>query len=160
MADTIYNFSVKDTHGNDVSMSDFKNKDILIVNVASKCGFTPQYEELEKIFQEGKDRNLVVIGFPCNQFGHQEPGSNEEIQEFCKMNYGVSFPIMSKVEVNGKNANPLYQFLKSSQKGLLGSEAIKWNFTKFWVGKDGVPVKRYAPQVKPSDIWKEISEAK
>ena len=112
---------------------------------------------MEKIYQAGKDQDFVIIGFPCNQFGQQEPGSDQEIQEFCQLNYGVSFPIMSKINVNGADAAPLYKFLKSSKKGLLGSEAIKWNFTKFWVGKDGVPVKRYAPQVKPNEIWKEIS---
>ena len=160
MSETIYDFTVKDSEGNEIPMSEFKNKNILIVNVASKCGFTPQYEELEKIYQTGKDQEFIVLGFPCNQFGHQEPGNNQEIQAFCQLNFGVSFPVMSKIDVNGQEAAPLYKYLKNSQKGLLGSEAIKWNFTKFWVGKDGVPKKRYAPQVKPQDIWEEITKEK
>jgi glutathione peroxidase len=159
MASTIYEFSVKNAAGEEVYLEEYKDKNIIIVNVASKCGFTPQYEGLEKIYKEGKDHNLIVLGFPCNQFGKQEPGSDEEIQGFCQMNYGVSFPVFSKIDVNGENTHPLYQFLKSSQKGLLGSEAIKWNFTKFWIGKDGIPKKRFAPQDKPESIWKEIKNS-
>ena len=159
MSSTIYDFSVQDAKGDSVSLETYKGKNIIIVNVASKCGFTPQYEGLEKIYQEGKDKDLVILGFPCNQFGKQEPGNDEEIQSFCQVNYGVSFPVFSKIEVNGENTHPLYEYLKSEQKGLLGSEAIKWNFTKFWIGKDGVPKKRYAPQDKPDAIWKEIQNS-
>lgn len=155
---TIYDFSVKNASGEEVSLEQYKGKNIIIVNVASKCGFTPQYEGLEKIYKEGKDKDLMILGFPCNQFGKQEPGSNEEIQGFCQLNYGVSFPVMAKIDVNGDDTHPLYKFLKTSQKGLLGSEAIKWNFTKFWVNKEGLPVKRYAPQDKPEAIWSEIQQ--
>ena len=159
MSTTIYDFSVQNSSGETVSLEKYKGKNIIIVNVASKCGFTPQYEGLEKVYQDGKDNNLVILGFPCNQFGKQEPGSDEEIQSFCQKNYGVSFPVFSKIEVNGENTHPLYQFLKSQQKGLLGSEAIKWNFTKFWVGIDGTPKKRFAPQDKPEAIWEEIKNS-
>tara|TARA_B100000927_G_C16436994_1_gene458076 strand:- start:442 stop:918 length:477 start_codon:yes stop_codon:yes gene_type:complete len=156
---TIYDFTVKNASGEDVSLEQYKGKNILIVNVASKCGFTPQYEGLEKIYNDGKDQDFIILGFPCNQFGKQEPGSDNEIQEFCQLNYGVSFPVMAKIDVNGDETHPLYQFLKTSQKGLLGSEAVKWNFTKFWVNKEGRPVKRYAPQDKPDAIWKEIQQS-
>ena len=159
MSSTIYDFSVKAANGETISLDQYKGKNIIIVNVASKCGFTPQYEGLEKVYQDGKDSDLIILGFPCNQFGKQEPGNDEEIQSFCQVNYGVSFPVFSKIDVNGENTHPLYEYLKSEQKGLLGSEAIKWNFTKFWVGKDGIPVKRYAPQDKPEAIWKEIQNS-
>ncbi len=158
MQDSIYQFNVKNSKGQEVSLSEYQGKNILIVNVASKCGFTPQYEGLEKIYQEGKDMDFIILGFPCDQFGHQEPGSDEEIQSFCTTNYGVTFPVFSKIEVNGENAHPLFQFLKKHQKGLLGTEKIKWNFTKFWVDKEGFPKKRYAPQDRPEKIWEEINK--
>tara|TARA_X000000950_G_C13659238_1_gene555131 strand:- start:26 stop:502 length:477 start_codon:yes stop_codon:yes gene_type:complete len=158
MQDTIYQFNVKNSKGEDVSLSEYKGKNVLIVNVASKCGFTPQYEGLEKIYKEGKEKDFIILGFPCDQFGHQEPGSDEEIQSFCTTNYGVTFPVFSKIEVNGDDAHPLFKFLKKQQKGLLGTEKIKWNFTKFWIDKDGVPKKRYAPQDKPEKVWEEINK--
>jgi glutathione peroxidase len=156
MAETFFDFEVKDSTNQNFSLSQYKGKYVLVVNVASKCGFTPQYDGLEKMFQNLKDKNVVVLGFPCNQFGAQEPGSNDEIQSFCRLNYGVSFPILNKVDVNGDDANPVFKHLKSKAPGLLGTEMIKWNFTKFLVGPNGEVLKRYAPQDKPEDIEKEI----
>ena len=159
MTDTIYEFSADRITGDSQSLQDYKGNVVLVVNTASKCGFTPQYKGLEELYQKYKERGLVILGFPCNQFGSQEPGGSDEISEFCEINFGVTFPLFAKVEVNGKGAHPLYQYLKSAEPGLLGSEKIKWNFTKFLVGKDGKPVKRYAPQTKPSDIAADIEKA-
>ncbi len=157
MAKSVFEFSVKDINGSDVSLSQYKGKFLLIVNVASKCGFTPQYQGLEDLYKELHDQ-LVVLGFPCNQFGAQEPGNSEEIKNFCSLNYNISFPLFQKIEVNGENASPLYQFLKQEKPGLLGTEAIKWNFTKFLVNREGQVIKRYAPTDKPQDIKNDLSK--
>ena len=146
-----YNFEAKKINGEVVSMSDYKGKTIIIVNTASKCGFTPQFEGLEKLYQKYKDQGLVILGFPCNQFGKQEPGVGKEIQEFCQINYGVTFPIFDKVDVNGSNTHPIFKYLKSNLGGFLGS-SIKWNFTKFVVDKNGKPIKRFSPTTKPVDM--------
>lgn len=153
---SIYDYSATNIAGNDVPLADFKDKVVLIVNTASKCGFTPQFEGLETLYKEMADEGLVILGFPCNQFGNQDPGSHGEIEEFCQLNYGVSFPMFSKVEVNGGGTHPLYKYLKEEAKGLLGSKNIKWNFTKFLINKDGEVVKRYAPTDKPKDIKQDI----
>ena len=152
----IYDFSAKTLSGKEESLSQYQGKVVLVVNTASKCGFTPQYEGLEKLYQELAPRGLVILGFPCNQFGGQEPGGSEEIAQFCSMNYGVSFPMFDKVNVNGDDAHPLFKFLKGERPGILGSEAIKWNFTKFLVDKQGVPVKRFASMTKPESLKSEI----
>lgn len=152
MSNAIYPITVKDIKGNDVAMETFKDKVMLIVNTASKCGFTPQYQALESLYQQYKDRGLVILGFPCNQFGKQEQGDDAEISQFCELNFGVTFPLFSKIEVNGANSHPLYQHLKQSAKGLLGSESIKWNFTKFLVDKQGHVIERYAPTTKPEEL--------
>lgn len=154
---TVYEFKAIDIKGKERSLSEFEGKPLLIVNTASKCGFTPQYKELQELYKnfEGK---VEVLAFPCNQFGAQEPGESEEIQSFCDLTFNVTFPLFSKVDVNGDEAHPLYNFLKDSLPGILGSKAVKWNFTKFLVDKKGVPVKRYAPQVKPSEIFDDIKE--
>jgi glutathione peroxidase len=157
MSNTIYDFTVKDINGLDVSLSNYKGKVLLVVNVASKCGFTPQYKGLEELYKEFAGE-VIVLGFPCNQFGAQEPGNEEEIKNFCSLNYDVQFPLFQKVEVNGSNAHPLYTFLKESKPGLLGTEAIKWNFTKFLVNKNGEVVKRYAPTDTPDKIKKELAQ--
>jgi glutathione peroxidase len=157
MAKSVFEFSVKDINGSDVSLSQYKGKFLLIVNVASKCGFTPQYQGLEDLYKELRDQ-LVVLGFPCNQFGAQEPGNSEEIKNFCSLNYNISFPLFQKIEVNGENASALYQFLKQEKPGLLGTEAIKWNFTKFLVNREGQVIKRYAPTDKPQDIKNDLSK--
>lgn len=154
-----FDFTVKAANGSNFDLSAYKGKVVLVINVASKCGFTPQYAGLEEIYRELKDKDFVAVGFPCNQFGFQEPGTSDEIQQFCSLNYQVSFPIMAKVEVNGDNADPLYMFMKESAPGILGTEAIKWNFTKFLIGKDGQVIKRYAPNVKPKDMIKDIKAA-
>lgn len=154
-----YQLFATDLQGNTFNFADLKGKTVLIVNTASKCGFTSQYEGLQKLYDTYKDRGLVVIGFPCNQFGGQEPEGEAKIAEFCQLNYGVSFPMMAKVDVNGKNEHPVFAFLKNSPKGggLLG-DGIKWNFTKFLVNKDGEVVDRFAPQTKPEDLAKEIEK--
>ncbi|WP_288774861.1 glutathione peroxidase [uncultured Psychrobacter sp.] len=152
---TIYDFSAKDLSGNNVGFSDFKDKVLLIVNTASKCGFTPQFEGLEKLHQQYKDQGLVVIGFPCNQFGSQDPGSNDEIGAFCQKNYGVDFLMMEKIDVNGNNEHPLYTWLKKQEGGFL-TDGIKWNFTKFLVNRQGEVVERYAPTTKPESIESDI----
>ena len=152
---SIYDFKVKDTYGEEVSIADFKGKVMLIVNTASKCGFTPQFEGLEKLYLELKDRGLEILGFPCNQFANQDPGTNEEIRNFCTLNYGVSFPIFEKIDVNGPNEAPLYEYLKKEKGGVLGG-AIKWNFTKFLVDREGNVVERYAPAVEPKDLRDDI----
>jgi len=152
---TIYDFSAKDLSGNNVDFSDFKDKVLLIVNTASKCGFTPQFEGLEKLHQQYKDQGLMVIGFPCNQFGSQDPGSNDEIGAFCQKNYGVDFLMMEKIDVNGNNEHPLYTWLKKQEGGFL-TDGIKWNFTKFLVNRQGEVVERYAPTTKPESIEADI----
>lgn len=154
----IYETQLNDLKGQAIDFEAFKNKTILVVNTASKCGFTPQYEGLEKLHQKYKDKGLIIIGTPCNQFGKQEPGSSDEIQEFCQVNYGVSFLISEKLDVNGSNAHPLYQWLKKEKPGLLNTEAIKWNFTKFLVDKNGQVVKRFAPKETPESLEKIIEE--
>ena len=147
---SIYDFVVKDASGADVPLSQYRGKPLLIVNVASKCGFTPQYDGLEKLHQALGPKGLVILGFPCNQFGGQEPGGNEEIQTFCRMNYGVTFPVLGKVDVNGGDAAPLFEHLKEAAPGLLGSKFIKWHFTKFLVDKHGKVTERFAPNTEPS----------
>ncbi|MAT94011.1 MAG: glutathione peroxidase [Halioglobus sp.] len=156
MPQTVHDFSCKTPNGEDRPLSDFKGKVLLVVNTASKCGFTPQFKGLEEMYEKYRERGLEILGFPCNQFGKQDPGSNDEIVEFCQLNYGVSFPMFGKIEVNGDGADPLYRHLKQAAPGLLGSEGIKWNFTKFLVDADGNVVRRYAPKDKPSDIEKDI----
>lgn len=155
---SIYDYSATAINGEEVSLADYKGKVVLIVNTASKCGFTPQFEGLESLHKELEEEGLAIIGFPCNQFGNQDPGSDGEIEEFCQLNYGVSFPMFSKVDVNGAGAHPLYKYLKSEAKGLLGSKNIKWNFTKFLVNRDGEVVKRYAPTDKPEAIKADIKK--
>lgn len=154
-----YDFTVKNSQNQDESLSKFKGQVTLVVNVASKCGFTPQYKGLEELYREYKSQGLNIIGFPCNQFGAQEPGSNEEIQQFCSLTYDVSFPVMAKVDVNGENTAPVYKWMKAAAPGLLGTEAIKWNFTKFLIGKDGQVLERYAPQKEPKDLSSDIQKA-
>ena len=156
---SIYDFEATSIDGKPIALKKFKGKVLLIVNTASKCGFTPQFEGLEKLWEKYRDRGLVVVGFPSNEFGHQDPGSNDEIASFCQLNYGVGFPMMAKVEVNGANAHPLWKWLKGEKPGLLGIEAIKWNFTKFLIGRDGQVRKRYAPTEKPESIEKDIEAA-
>ncbi len=156
---SLYDFEAQSIDGRPVQLEQYRGKLLLIVNTASACGFTPQLGGLEKLHQTYGDRGLVVLGFPCNQFGSQDPGSNEAIAAFCQKNHGVSFPMMSKIEVNGAHAHPLYQWLSAEAPGLLGSKAIKWNFTKFLVGKDGQVLKRYAPQDAPEKLAKDIEAA-
>ena len=151
----IYDFKALNNKGAEVDFSQYEGKVLLIVNTASKCGFTPQYDGLEALYQKYKDRGLVVIGFPCDQFAHQEPGTDAEIAEFCRINHGVTFPLMSKVNVNGKDAHPIFKYLKGETRGLLGS-SIKWNFTKFLISRDGSRIKRYAPTATPESFEKDI----
>ncbi len=153
---TVHDFSAKALSGEDVSLADFRGKVLLIVNTASKCGFTPQYAGLEKLHEELSPRGFAVLGFPCNQFGQQEPGDAQEIQTFCSLNYNVTFPIFAKIDVNGAGAHPLYEFLKGEKAGLLGIEAIKWNFSKFLVDKEGRVVERYAPTTTPASLKADI----
>ena len=155
---SVYQFSATDIRGQEVSLESFKDKVLLIVNTASKCGFTPQFEGLEKLYENLKDDGLVVLGFPCNQFGNQDPGSEGEIQEFCQLNYGVSFPMFSKVDVNGPQAHPLFNHLKKQAKGILGSEAIKWNFTKFLISREGEVVERFGSAETPASLEKRIKK--
>ena len=152
----IYDFKALNNKGVEVDFSQYEGKVLLIVNTASKCGFTPQYDGLEALYQKYKDKGLVVIGFPCDQFAHQEPGSNEEIAEFCRLNHGVTFPLMAKIEVNGDNAHPIYKYLKNAAKGTFGN-AIKWNFTEFLISRDGEQVTRFAPTTKPEAIDDKIA---
>ena len=154
--DNIYNHSCNDNLGNLQNLSAFEGQALLIVNTASKCGFTPQYNGLQELQEKFKDSGFSVLAFPCNQFGGQEPGSSEEIQEFCTINYGINFPIFEKVDVKGEDAHPLFKYLTSEKKGLLGSESIKWNFTKFLINKEGKPIARFAPNTTPEKISKEI----
>ena len=156
---TVYDFSANSIQGKAVKLSQYKGKAMLIVNTASACGFTPQFGGLEELHKSYGSKGLVVLGFPCNQFGAQDSGSNGEIAEFCQLNYGVSFPMMEKIDVNGSGAHPLYQWLSAEAPGLLGSKAIKWNFTKFLIGKDGAVVKRYAPTDTPGSMAKDIEIA-
>ncbi|HHE05822.1 MAG TPA: glutathione peroxidase [Epsilonproteobacteria bacterium] len=155
---TIYDFKITTIDGKETTLAPYKGKVMLIVNVASKCGFTPQYEGLEALYEKFKDKGLVVLGFPCNQFGSQEPGTEKEIQNFCRVNFGVTFPMFSKIDVNGDNTHPLYMYLKFQQPGILGTEIIKWNFTKFLVDKNGKVVERYGSSTKPKEIEKEIEK--
>ncbi|UZR30300.1 glutathione peroxidase [Methylococcus mesophilus] len=148
----IYDFEVRTLDGETIRLDVYRGEVLLIVNVASRCGFTPQYAGLEALYRRHRDAGLVVLGFPCNQFGAQEPGSEAEIRQFCSSRYEVSFPLFAKIEVNGEHAHPLYAYLKSAQPGLLGSEAVKWNFTKFLVGRNGEVVRRYAPTAAPESI--------
>jgi glutathione peroxidase len=156
---SIYDFDAQSIDGKTVPLRQFEGKPLLIVNTASACGFTPQFGGLEKLHKTYGDRGLVVLGFPCNQFGSQDPGNNDEIASFCQLNYGVSFPMMEKIDVNGAKAHPLYQWLTAEAPGLLGSKAIKWNFTKFLVGRDGRVIKRYAPQDAPEKLSRDIEAA-
>jgi len=152
----IYEFQVQDGNGAEVPLSRFQGKVLLIVNTASQCGFTPQYEGLEKLYQEFRDQGLEILAFPCNQFGNQEPGSHEEILNFCRLQYSVTFPVFQKLEVNGSNAHPLFTYLKKEAPGILGSQDIKWNFTKFLIDPKGNVVKRYAPITTPKEIREDI----
>ena len=156
---TLYDFTVDDLQGRPVKLDRYKGKALLVVNTASKCGFTPQFAGLEKLWQDYRDRGLVVIGFPSNQFGAQDPGANDEIASFCEMNYGVSFPMMGKVDVNGDNAAPVWKWLTAEAPGILGTKTIKWNFTKFLVGKDGKVIKRFAPNDSPESLRGDIEAA-
>ena len=156
---SLYDFTVKGAGDTDYPLSKHKGQVVLIVNVASKCGFTPQYTGIEALYREFKDQGFIAIGFPCNQFGAQEPGTADQIQQFCSLTYDVTFPIMAKVEVNGSKAAPVYEWLKASAPGILGTEAIKWNFTKFLIGKDGQVLKRYSPQTDPKEISQDIQQA-
>ncbi|WP_176344168.1 glutathione peroxidase [Priestia aryabhattai] len=155
---SVYEYSAKTIKEEDVSLSNYQGDVLLIVNTASKCGFTPQYKDLQALYEEEKENGLTVLGFPCNQFGGQEPGSSNDIEQFCELNYGVSFPMFAKVDVKGEHAHPLFTYLTEQAPGLLGSKAIKWNFTKFLVNRQGEVVKRYAPQTAPKDIQKDIKE--
>ncbi len=159
MATTAYDFEATALDGSSQPLSEWRGKALLIVNVASKCGFTPQYEGLEKLWRDYGDRGLVVLGFPCDQFGHQEPGDADEIRNFCSLTYDVTFPMFAKIEVNGAGAHPLWQWLKQQKGGLLGIGAIKWNFTKFLVGRDGQAIARYAPTDKPESLVGDIEAA-
>ena len=156
---SFFDYSVKATNGSDFPLNQYKGKVVLVVNVASKCGYTPQYKGLEQVYREFKNQEFAAIGFPCNQFGAQEKGTNEEIQQFCSLTYDVTFPVLAKIDVNGAKTDPVYMFMKEQAPGLLGTEAIKWNFTKFLIGKDGKVLKRYAPTVKPEEIIPDIKVA-
>jgi glutathione peroxidase len=156
---TVYDFEAIDIKGKNVSLNDYRGQVLLVVNTASKCGFTPQFAGLEKLYEKYKARGLAVLGFPCNQFGSQDPGSNDEIASFCQMNYGVSFPMFAKIDVNGDATHPLFKHLKTAAPGLLGSEGIKWNFTKFLINREGQVVERFAPLTTPENIEKAIETA-
>lgn len=155
----IYDFSARTIDGAPKPLGDYRGQALLIVNVASKCGFTPQYTGLEALHRQYRDQGFAVLGFPCDQFGHQEPGDEAAIREFCSLTYDISFPLFAKISVNGEEAHPLYKFLKKACPGLLGLEAIKWNFTKFLIGRNGVPMKRYAPAEKPANLGADIAQA-
>ncbi|MCA0337280.1 MAG: glutathione peroxidase [Actinobacteria bacterium] len=158
MTKNLSDFHAATLTGADRSLADYAGQVVLVVNTASKCGFTPQYAGLEELYKAHKDEGFVVLGFPCNQFGAQEPGSADEIEEFCQLNYGVSFPMFEKVDVNGDDEHPLFSWLKSEKSGLLGGR-IKWNFTKFLIGRDGQVIERYAPTTKPEDLEKDVVAA-
>jgi len=153
-----YDFNARTITGEEVSMSDYKGKVVLVVNVASKCGFTPQYEGLEKLYQDYQSQGLEILGFPCNQFRKQEPGTAKEIQNFCKVNFGVTFPLFEKIDVNGEHTHPLYVFLKAQASGFLGTEGIKWNFTKFLIDREGNVIERYGSSTKPKEIAEDIEK--
>ena len=157
MEQKFYDLNANSLQGKNVSMEEYKGKVVVVVNTASKCGFTPQYEGLEKLYKDYKDKGLVILGFPCNQFGNQEPGSEKDIAEGCLLNYGVSFPMFSKVFVNGENTHPLFSYLKNELKGTLGNN-VKWNFTKFVIDRNGIPVKRFAPITKPESMKDTIEQ--
>lgn len=152
-----YSFSAKDLQGKEINFEVYRGKVVLVVNTASECGFTPQFEGLEKLYRDHKDEGFVILGFPCNQFGKQEPGDEKSIAEGCVRNFGVTFPMFSKVDVNGKNAHPVFQYLKKEEGGLLGSK-IKWNFTKFLINREGKPVDRFAPVTKPESLEKKVKK--
>ncbi|MBV7485994.1 glutathione peroxidase [Bordetella sp. BOR01] len=156
---TIYDFSALDMNGDEQALDAYRGQVLLVVNVASQCGFTPQYAGLEALYRDYRAAGLTVLGFPCNQFGHQEPGDEAAIREFCTTQYGVTFPVYAKIEVNGPGAHPLYRWLKGEKPGVLGTEAIKWNFTKFLVGRDGQVIKRYAPTDKPTALKDDVLAA-
>lgn len=156
MSNELFDIPVTTIKGEQKTLADFGGKAVLVVNTASKCGFTPQYKGLENLWEQYKDKGLVVLGFPCNQFGKQEPGNEGAISEFCELNFGVSFPLFKKIDVNGANAHPLFVQLKKRAPGLLGSQGVKWNFTKFLISADGTAVKRFAPATKPEDLTAEI----
>jgi glutathione peroxidase len=158
-AETVYEFTAKNIDGDTVSLDNYRGRVLLIVNVASKCGFTPQYDGLEKLYEKYRDRGFDVLGFPSNQFLSQEPGSESEIKSFCELNYKVKFPLFSKIDVNGAHTHPLYEYLKAAQPGVLGTQKIKWNFTKFLIDRRGKPIKRYAPRTKPEEIDADIRAA-
>ncbi|HNR76153.1 MAG TPA: glutathione peroxidase [Parvularculaceae bacterium] len=158
MASSVHDFTAKRLSGKEEDLAGYKGKALLIVNVASKCGFTPQYDGLQKLYDANKDKGFEILGFPCNQFGAQEPGDEKEIAKFCAVNYGVTFPMFAKIDVNGENAHPLYKFLKKEKKGLAGTEAIKWNFTKFLVDGDGHVVERFGPQDTPELIGRKLAK--
>lgn len=153
---SIYDFKAIRNNGSELDFADFKGKVIMVVNTASKCGFTPQYKGLEALYQKYKDQGLVIVGFPCDQFAHQEPGDDEQIAQFCEINFGVTFPLSKKVNVNGEDADPLFKYLKSRTRGLLGS-SVKWNFTKFLISRDGKRIERYAPVTTPESLDKKIA---
>ena len=155
---TIYDFQAEMLEGEQKNFSEYQGKVLLIVNTASQCGLTPQFEGLEQLYQDYQSKGLIILGFPCNQFAHQDPLTNEEIGGFCQRNYGVSFPMFAKVDVNGSTAHPLYQYLTAEAKGILGSQKIKWNFTKFLINQEGKVIKRYAPLIKPEKIAKDVQK--
>lgn len=157
MANSFYDFTARDIKGGEVSMDSYRGKTVIVVNTASKCGFTPQYGELQQLYDEYKDRGLEILGFPCNQFAHQEPGGGEAISQFCSINFGVSFPLFEKIDVNGSNAHPIFQYLTKALPGAIGKR-VKWNFTKFLIGPDGIPVKRFAPADSPLSMKPLIEE--
>lgn len=153
---SVYDFSVKDIKGQTISLQEYASKVLLIVNVASKCGFTAQYESLQSLYEKYKDKGFMILGFPCNQFLNQEPSDEKQIEQFCSLNFGVSFDMFAKIDVNGQDADPLFKYLKKEAKGVFGSEAVKWNFTKFLIDTDGKVIKRYAPATKPKDIETDV----
>jgi glutathione peroxidase len=155
---SVYDFEVRTIDGRDMTLADYRGKVLLIVNVASQCGFTPQYAGLEQLHEQFSSRGFAVLGFPCNQFGSQEPGKENEIKKFCETSFGVTFPLFAKIDVNGPRAHPLYKYLQQAQPGILGTEAIKWNFTKFLIDRQGNPARRYAPKEKPENISTDIEK--
>jgi glutathione peroxidase len=158
MTDTIYQFDATLNNGETINFADYQGKVLLIVNTASKCGFTPQYEGLQSLYEQFKEQGLEILGFPCDQFGHQEPGNDVEIEQFCNLNFNVNFPLFKKVEVNGSGTVPVFKFLKESALGVMGSKSIKWNFTKFLVNKQGQVTKRYASTTKPAEMIKDLKQ--
>ncbi len=156
---SIYDFKVQARDGSEVDLGEYRDQVVVVVNTASKCGFTPQFGALEELYKEFHDQGLTVLGFPCNQFANQDPGSNDEIAEFCQLNYGVTFPVMGKIDVNGSDAEPLFKWLTAQAPGFMGSKQIKWNFTKFLVGRDGEVIKRYSPKEDPKSMTPDIEAA-